>query len=86
MLQNYNPTYDSIKFAIGIIDNTVVGYKYVELMDGEGRGEEQVYGNKKIFIGYQLGGEDVYGGVTVMDTYDSMKVAIDIALKDCQGR
>ena len=55
-------------------------------MDGHGVGEEQVDGNKKIFIGYQLGGEDVDGGVTVMDTYDSMKVAIDIALADCQGR
>ena len=86
LLQNYYPEYDSIKFAIGIIDNTIVGYKYVELMDGHGVGEEQVDGNKKIFIGYQLGGEDVYGGVTVMDTYDSMKVAIDIALADCQGR
>ena len=86
LLQNYYPEYDSIKFAIGIIDNTVVGYKYVELIDGHGVGEEQVDGNKKIFIGYQLGGEDVYGGVTVMDTYDSMKVAIDIALADCQGR
>ena len=55
-------------------------------MDGHGVGEEQVDGNKKIFIGYKLGGEDVYGGVTVMDTYDSMKAAIDIALADCQGR
>ena len=81
-----NPVYDKVRFSIGIKNETVTNYKYIELIEGEGHGDEVVYNNKRIFIGYTLGGEDVTGGVTVMDTYGSMKKAVDAALTDCKER
>lgn len=85
-LRNVGADYDFVDFAIGIQNNVVIKYKYLGLIDGHGVGEAEIDGNAEIFIGYSLGGEDVLGGVTVMDTYNTMKKAIDKALEDAQRR
>ena len=74
-----------LKFAIGIENGTVTGYKFLSNIDENELGYNAAKSSKTVFVGYTTeGGGDVLVGATY--TYNSMKLAVDAALADAATR
>jgi uncharacterized protein with FMN-binding domain len=74
-----------LKFAIGIENGTVTGYKFLSNIDENELGYNAAKSSKTVFVGYTTEGcGDVLVGATY--TYNSMKLAVDAALADAATR
>ncbi len=72
-----------LNFAIGIENNAVTHYQYIENISEHALGENMAESTPDLFVGYP-DDSTVTAGTTY--TYNGMKAAVDAALSDAAGR
>lgn len=76
----------SLEFAIGVQDNVVVSYSFIENINEDNMGLGQAEKLTDLFVGYSLDNTDIETSMTTSHTYSGMETAVQAALEDAQAR